>query len=348
MELAPEIFDKVISNLSYMEVYRIRSVNKTWKQLCEYHLYLRCKTSKKNIHVKLEDEKGRRTIIDMTPCRYDAEHQVIEFKTCHYLRRQKSILKNAQIIFGEWCEREANPAFMDHLDLADRAHVLFHLQFNPSLQQVYELSPSLNHQDVDGRLHYLGDKGMIMTYSYKFVEPKASSSMLLQRPLSPFICVRINSLHVNLSWLIAGMNPDVIPEPIYTKRYKQLASALLRRIKSDKRENYMHLHIHSETVLKYLLTNELDEQLFELENTALLQDTRLNNALSRRESVQMQLEKAGIDPRVVWKYTFAKNYILDGGLTTVTSNDVVDMIQRAEEEWMLKKLNIIRRIRSYF
>ncbi|KAG2212458.1 hypothetical protein INT46_007995 [Mucor plumbeus] len=383
--LALEILDNIFSHLAYSEIYRIRSVCKTWKQQCEYHLYLSIKSNRKKIYVKI-GEKGKTTLVDMVPCDYDAENQVIEFKSQAqeedddedgviddndddgvYLDQNTTHAKT-QIQFSEWCKRETsaqNSELLLNLNLVDRAQVLFHLQYNPSMEQVYDLKLP---KDDKNEMHYLGDKGIIMAYSYTEQQQQQQSDNTIQfhgleDPVIPntfnsifdqvnsnrtnaaannnTIRLSIHSINANLSWLLAGFNSGITPETIYPRRYQTLTDTLLLHDVVDKR----HFCAHSEFVLKCIITMKQDATIDPHALSELLKQPA--ETISWKEKLQAKLQSIGIDPRVIYKYTFVKNYILQQH-PPITGPDVVaKVIQESEEAWIVKKLNLIRELRKF-
>ncbi|KAI9253916.1 hypothetical protein BDA99DRAFT_519332 [Phascolomyces articulosus] len=64
---------------------------------------------------------------------------------------------------------------------------------------------------------------------------------------------------------------------------------------------------------------------------------------TRLSRLQHMLEGAGVDARVLWKYTFAKSYVVGNG-SLLGEEDVVRRIQDSEEEWRFKRVSLLRRI----
>lgn len=369
--LALEILDKIFSYLSYSEIYRVRSVCKTWKQQCEYHLYLSVKANKSKLYVKI-GKKGRTTLVDMNPYQFDAENQVIEFKCQQpqdeddnvvYLDQDTKHVK-AQIQFSEWSQQETAALSSDlllNLNLVDRAQVLFHLQYNPTMEQVHSL---ILPKDGQNQLHYVGDKGIVAVYSFSSdhqeqhqpgnviqfdgIDDSATqnsfSSIFDQRgstaAATNTICLRIHSIHANLSWLLSGLNTSIAPEPLYPKRYQVLADTLTSHNFGDK-----HLCAYSESVLKCIMTMKNDDTM-DPEALSLLLDQPVQE-VSWKEALQTKLQSLGIDPRVIYKYTFVKNYMLQQHPPTAKPDDVAKVIQESEEAWVIKKLNLIRELRQF-
>lgn len=359
--LAPEILHKIFSNLSYSEVYRIRSVCKLWRQLCEYHLYLSFKSDRQKIRVKI-GEKGRTGLVSLEPYCYHPESQVIEFKVLEednddVFMDIKNSSRKMQILFSEWCERSVfNSNLIHSLDLAERAQVLFHLSYNPSLEQVYEIPL---HSEKDSHEHYIGDKGVIMAYSYIFSDdndkpvvdrainfrgiedPVITSSfqtlfdeVLVNRPVNKQVVrLRIRSVHATLSWLLSGINPDIAPQSIYIRRYQKLAGVL------SAAGVHSNVCAYSEPVLKYIMQANCILSLDDID--AITQ----SDGYSRREQLRFKLRSLGVDPRSIWKYNLAKTFILTNE-NKRSIDDVAKVIQKSEEEWIVKKLALLRQLRN--
>ncbi|GAN06798.1 hypothetical protein MAM1_0136d06288 [Mucor ambiguus] len=365
--LAVEILDNIFFYLAYSEIYRIRSVCKAWKQQCEYHLYLSVKAKKTKLYAKV-GEKGRTALVDMEPHQFDAENQVIEFKCQQPQDEDDNVVyldsdtKHAktQIQFSEWSSQELkahNSSVLLDLNLVDCAQVLFHLQYNPSMEQVHSL---MLPKDGQNELHYVGDKGIIITYSYNstFEEQpgnavrfygiddpttqSSSNSIFDQRgaaAANSTVCLRIHSIHANLSWLLSGFHTRIIPEPLYPKRYQILADTLSVHNLGDR-----HIYAYSESVLKCIMTMSNNDTVDPDALTQLL-DQPIQE-ISWKEALQAKLQSLGIDPRVIYKYTFVKNYMLQQHPPTARPDDVAKVIQESEEAWVIKKLNLMQQLRQ--
>ena len=64
---------------------------------------------------------------------------------------------------------------------------------------------------------------------------------------------------------------------------------------------------------------------------------------TRLSRLQHMLEGAGVDSRVLWKYTFAKSYVVGNG-SLLGEEDVVRRVQDSEEEWRFKRVSLLRRL----
>jgi hypothetical protein len=63
---------------------------------------------------------------------------------------------------------------------------------------------------------------------------------------------------------------------------------------------------------------------------------------TRLSRLQHMLEGAGVDSQIVWKYSFAKAFVVGNGL--LCEEDIVRRIQDSEEEWRKKKATILRKL----
>ncbi|KAI8075397.1 uncharacterized protein B0P05DRAFT_472845 [Gilbertella persicaria] len=313
--LPTEILDKIFSYLSYSEVYYIRSVNRQWKRLCEYHLYLAFSSPRKKLFVKLSP-KSNASLVNMVPHSYDADHQVIEYrlssdesKACFGANPGRTI----QILFDEWFEQATiESGTLDNLSLGERAQILFHLKYNPFREQIFQLPIPKIKQDK--QLQYIGDQGMIMTFSYIFSKSDISH-------------LHIHSVHVNLSWLISGINPNIQPQLIYEQRYERLAYILSREY------GIFSYSTSAPSVLKYILNYQENLPLDVHQEVVQGYGRNKNNdTQARREQLQLALQSQGVDPRVLWKYTFAKNFILTGN-SGIDSHSIARTIYESEKEW---------------
>ncbi|KAL9542465.1 hypothetical protein MBANPS3_008602 [Mucor bainieri] len=374
--LAAEILDKIFSYLAFPEIYRIRSVCKAWKQQCEYHLYLSAKAQRTKLYVKI-GKKGRTTLVDMKPHQFDAENQPPQEDVDDnvvYLDQDTKYAK-AQVQFSSWSQQEEaaaaqNSDLLLNLNLVDRAQVLFHLQYNPSMEQVHNL---MLPKDGQNELHYVGDKGIIITYSYTSDSQEqpshdvhfhgiddstthtssfnstifdqrgtaaAAAAMANSNPTK--IRLRIRAIHANLSWLLSGFNTRIAPEPLYPKRYQVLANAL------SEHDN-QHISAYSESVLKCIMTMSNNDDTLDphaLSQLLAQQPVLQDDGMAWKEALQAKLQSLGIDPRVIYKYTFVKNYMLQQHPPTARPDDVAKVIQESEEAWVIKKLNLIQELRQ--
>ncbi|ORZ21330.1 hypothetical protein BCR42DRAFT_407321 [Absidia repens] len=64
---------------------------------------------------------------------------------------------------------------------------------------------------------------------------------------------------------------------------------------------------------------------------------------TRLSRLEHMLECACVNPRMIWKYSFAKSFVLGNG-SLLCEEDVVRRIQDSEEEWRLLSRTLKRRL----
>ena len=99
----------------------------------------------------------------------------------------------------------------------------------------------------------------------------------------------------------------------------------------------------SEPVLGHIVSqqyNDLEELPESLINYVHTHSHECHTRLSR---LQHMLEGAGVNPLMLWKYTFAKLFVMGSG-SLLCEEDVVRRIQDSEEEWRQKKSNLYNRL----
>lgn len=409
--LAPEMILHVMSFLPLTDVYRIRSVCKTWKEMAEEYIFLRIREQRSTVDIKIGD-KRRGAIVTLVPFSYDRLNRIVEFRpisltavpmtvdasnpfsTCH---------RRMQIHFSEWKSSSqaselvtaAATASNTSISLQDKALILFHMGYNPALERTYELPSWGPSQSPD---HFVGDKGLILSLSYvqpsTLDDPSAAAGVSYYSypnhttsiPTNSPPYIQIQWLRVTLSWILAGIRSDIAQTQIYPQRYGRLSHALARHgcfkydplsepvlshiVHNETDEpwsSYQHqqsrpasicdhpraasLHFptvndtHSDTCSstdsEHETMEDAEEQLpAELIDYVQVHTHECHTRLSR---LQHMLEGAGVDARVLWKYTFAKSYVVGNG-SLVGEEDVVRRIQDSEDEWRLKRISLTRRL----
>ncbi|KAL0091056.1 hypothetical protein F4703DRAFT_1769504 [Phycomyces blakesleeanus] len=269
------------------------------------HIYLSIKATRQTVTVKLGERSHKRTI-DLEAHSYDPIHQVIEFKP----------------------------------DLA-----LFHLLYNPALERTYELpSPAslLPSKQSPGDLHYVGDRGLILALSY---QTKASphhnlfntaySSHAIHMGVGvPAPRLEIHWVRATLAWVVSGMAPHTPVPQIYTERYASLDSKLAH-------SGCYKYDLYSNPVLEHIVqgNDQIPQDLLKY-----LQ-SHTHECHTRLSRIQHMLEGAGVDARVIWKYSFAKACVVSNG-SLLGEEDVVRRIQVLEEEWRKKRQSLTRRLNA--
>jgi hypothetical protein len=303
-----EIFTDIFNFLPYTETYRFRSVCKRWKRQCEYALFSNFRSNQYYIKASVF-ASGKRVIneIQLVPHSYDAQNQVIQFKptdSSGVLIDPDTTQASMSILFSEWSKRKNDkvPDTTTTLGPLDLALLAFHFDYNYFESRQYPVVLQSHHQE----LRYLGDRGMTMVY---FNSLKDGTTRLC-----------IQSLYVHLSWLIAGFFPNTnVPQPLYEQRQSVLADHLAAHGIRD-------FYPYSEHALKCILSQ--DNELAPVEEP------------SRLEQIERKLSQLGVDPRVLWKYSFIKAMILNPELPFC--QDDVERVQRSEQDWQKKRVNLLK------
>lgn len=169
------------------------------------------------------------------------------------------------------------------------------------------------------------------TYYYSYRSVASSAPM----PTAPSMDIRW--IRVTLDWVLAGIEPSIPSSQIYEENFTILNQKLAK-------EGCFKYDPLSEPVLDYIVgqqmemtTNELSPRLVKYVHS------HSHECHTRLSRLQHMLEGAGVDAQVLWKYTFAKSFVVGNG-SLLGEEDVVRRIQDSEEEWRLKKLSLIRRL----
>ncbi|KAI7876963.1 hypothetical protein K492DRAFT_172104 [Lichtheimia hyalospora FSU 10163] len=274
--LAPEMMLHVMSFLPLTDVYRIRSVCKTWQEMAEEYIFLRIREQRSTVDIKIGD-KRRGAIVKLVPHSYDRLNRIVEFRpiamtavpmtvdasnpfsTCH---------RRMQIHFSEWTSSSqaselvaaATSSSNTSISLQDKALMLFHMEYNPALERTYEL-PSWGPSESPD--HFVGDKGLILSLSYvqpsTVDDPSAAGVSFYSYPNHTTSIptnspphIQVQWLRVTLSWILSGIRSNITQTQIYPQRYGRLSHALARHgcFKYDPL---------SEPVLSHIVHNENDE-----------------------------------------------------------------------------------------
>ncbi|KAI7870398.1 hypothetical protein BDF14DRAFT_1715442, partial [Spinellus fusiger] len=217
---------------------------------------------------------------------------------------------------------------------------LFHLSYNPLLECTYQL-PEITgffSKQVQEKIHYVGDKGLVLAVSYKtppaYCSPCSAPSrfalgnpmfMVPPQPVIHWLCVSI-------SWIVSGVAPFMPVQQIYHDRYEALDHRLA---------NYgcYKYNPYSDQVLAHIVSGQSDIPpglLNFLQSHTHEYQTRLSR-------LQQLLEGVGVDARVIWKYSFAKSCAVSNGFL-LREEDVVNRIQVLEAEWHNKYLRLTQRL----
>ncbi|KAG2190866.1 hypothetical protein INT46_001532 [Mucor plumbeus] len=304
---AAEIIFKILKHLSKKDVYNLRAVSQLWKAQCEYHLFQLLKSRSKEEREMLIVKMGKddkNNKTELIPVNYDCDHQMITFQTSSSLKQQ--IRGNQlQVVYSEWRQFLSIVAlgYAQSLCLQDRALVMFHMPYNASMEHVY----ALPHWNKKRNQQYICDRGLIIKFS--FIEDNV---------------IIIDSILVNFSWILGGFNKGnpVSPLPLYSKEYQALSNMLLEEEGIDQYDEY------TDSVADYILNDS---------NKLIIQTH------SKRTLLWNKLEALSIHPRLVYKYSSAKNWLLkDNPVEDI--DQVIQVIQNSEVGWSTKKLDLIRQV----
>ncbi|KAI8380122.1 hypothetical protein BD560DRAFT_388616 [Blakeslea trispora] len=370
--LAPEIIYNIFSFMSYVEVYRMRGVCRKFQALCECHIYQQVKIFGQTISIKLDGNKAKS--MDLVASRYDPKNRVIEFipsgVSSLSLANTSSQGWSAyhrmmKIHFSGWfSNQEPQIPPYEKLSPQDQAMFLYHHQYNSSIEKTYEL-PSWNQVpevDIADDCRYLGDKGLILAMSYhqqndcvrnllasracittqqanltslptSYYSYRSSASAA---PMPPAPYLNVQWIRVTLGWIISGMNSSVPTSQIYEQDFAKLDHMLAEQgcFKYDPLSEPVLDHIVNQ---QYNDLKELPESLINYVHT------HSHECHTRLSRLQHMLEGAGVNPLMLWKYTFAKSFVMGSG-SLLCEEDVVRRIQDSEEEWRRKKSSLYNRL----
>ena len=366
-DIAPEIIYNIFSFLSYPQIYRIRSVCRKFQVMGEFHIYQQIKSLGQTVSIKLDGNQSKKNnaMLEMEAVHYDAKNKVIEFRPIAQselslantsTQQWSAYYRLMKIHFSGWFSNTIKiPSTFESLSPQDQAMVLYHYQYNSSIEKTYEL-PSWHSTTNTGNARFLGDKGFILSlgyqqepgnidftqqtqmnhlptsyYSYRSI---ASSSPMPAAPM-----VEIKWVRVTLDWVLTGMMKSNIPQ---SQIYQESFDALDGKLAKEGCFKYDPL---SEPVLKHIIhqQKEQDDQQELPENLVKYVHSHTHECHTRLSRLQHMLEGAGVDAQVLWKYTFAKSYVVGNG-SLLGEEDVVRRIQDSEEEWRKKQLSLTRRL----
>ncbi|CAO3655649.1 unnamed protein product [Mucor hiemalis] len=367
-DIAPEIIYNIFSFLSYPDVYRLRSVCRKFQVMGEFHIYQQIKSLGQTVSIKLDGNTGSKTnnntILELEAAHYDTKNRIIEFKPT--LKSKLSLANTStqqwsayyrllKIHFSGWFLNSIQiPCSFQNLPPQDQAMALYHYQYNSSIEKTYEL-PSWHSNSSSDR--YLGDKGFILSMAYQQPEghiefdqqqPPVTSlptsyysyrSIASSSPVPSAPIMEVKWVRVTLDWVLTGMMKSNIPQSqIYGETFNTLNQSLAK-------EGCIKYDPLSEPVLEYIISQQQqEEETGELPESLLKYvHSHTHECHTRLSRLQHMLEGAGVDAQVIWKYTFAKSYVVGNGCL-LSEEDVVRRIQDSEEEWRKKKLSLTRRL----
>jgi hypothetical protein len=368
--MAPEVIYNIFSFLSYPEVYGLRSVCRKFQAMGEFHIYQQIKAKDQTVTIKLDGSNAKS--MDLVVSHYDAKNRVIEFRprnpcslslanttSNHHWSAYHRLMK---IHFSEWFTTKPAKVPFYHLSPQDQAMVLYHYQYNSSIEKTYEL-PSWNQSsEIEGADNrYIGDKGLILCMSYQqpdypnFLQQNSvtrqlptisnlptsyysyrSAASSAPMPTAPSMDIRW--IRVTLDWVLGGMKSSIPSSQIYQESFTLLNQKLAK-------EGCFKYDPLSEPVLDHIVHQQLDNSSELPASLVKYVHSHTHECHTRLSRLEHMLEGAGVDAQVLWKYTFAKSFVVGNG-SLLGEEDVVRRIQDAEEEWRLKKLSLIRRLNT--
>ncbi|KAI7847220.1 hypothetical protein BDC45DRAFT_526825 [Circinella umbellata] len=411
--LAPEMISHIFSFMSLTEIYRIRSVCKVWQIMAEEFIYMKIRSQQQKVYLRIGD-KFRKVSVELIPHSYDPINRIVEFRpqsnaapvpmtvdssnpwsTCH---------RQMQIHFSQWMSSSntisstSSLAVLANNNLSpqDQALMLFHMDYNPAVERMYELpawstktimSDDMSSASIPNSINqqYVGDKGLILALSYvQHHHHQQQTSPYYAYPSvptsSPFMKPRW--LRVTLGWLMSGLKPEIPPTQIYPNRYAQLGHALARHgifkydplsepvishivhIQDDQltppllqvtnpqtqQQSVSHqfptvhdMHCFHDTVSAHSTDDDDNNENQVTPELLAYVQCHTHECYTRLSRLQHMLEGAGVDARVLWKYTFAKSYVVGNG-SLLGEEDVVRRVQDSEEEWRFKRVSLLRRL----
>ncbi|KAI9256188.1 hypothetical protein BY458DRAFT_519620 [Sporodiniella umbellata] len=352
--LPSEIVYNILSFLTYDQVYSMRGVCKKLGMVAEYHIYHQIKHSNQTIALKLDDNKH--ASLRLIANSYDPKNRVIEFVPESHCSvslangRGFTYHKLLKAHFSGWGPSTSNIS-IESLDPQDHALFLYHHSYNSSLEKVYEL-PCWNTTHKPRR--YIGDRGLIISMAYQQSSPKLlqPAHTLHSLPVSSYPassvavsstpCLEIQWVRVTLDWVVSGLKCTV---PTTTQIYEN-SFIRLNQMLAD--QGYFKYDPFSEPVIDYIVRQQENNNSLlatgELPHTLISYiHSHTHECRTRLSRLQHMLEGSGIDAQVLWKYTFAKSFVIGNG-SLLGEEDVVRRIQDAEEEWRQKKPAFLRRL----
>ncbi|CAO3615915.1 unnamed protein product [Cunninghamella blakesleeana] len=363
--LPTEIQWHIFSFLKYHELYALRSISRQWKSMVEEHIYFDIKKQQHTIDITV-GQYPFLSNITLVASSYDEENQIIEFQP-----NNGGIVQQLQIKFSLWKQLQVPSAWLKVLTPQEKPQASFHMQFNPNLECTYNY-PAFDyfkdHQHNDDQ-HYVGDKSLILSFSYIpqnindqsteqqqeqnhpndpyfFYNNTSITSRNLSLPLPPKI--KIHWLRVTMDWIISGFKPSIQPTQIYNNRYTQLYQTLVQHYGCVKYDEY------SEPVIDYIVHNDHHDKHNNNNNNnnshpfipshliSYIQE-HSHECQTRLKRLQHMLEGAGLDHRMIWKYNFAKTYIIENSL--LSEEDIVNRILDTEEEWRILYQSLLKRLK---
>lgn len=367
-----ELLCHILSFLSYHDLYLSRGVSRQWRTLVEEHIYLDVKARQHRVSIVI-GQAPFTCVLDLYASSYDPIQRVVHFKprdghtiaSPHGNNHNNLTSLPPPPSWHLYHHRQMQLKFSNHshqvsslcasslqtLNPQEREKALFHLQYNPVLECSYALPayswlPTSDQADS----HYVGDKSMILSFSYIPPLDTTVPNCLSRGSSPPAPQIQIQWLHVTLDWLISFTQPKIQPTQIYADRYSQLYHTLTHQYGCYKYDEL------SEPVLAYIIqqgypmhgvtpdnSNKGDGDLPKQLLSYVQEHTHeYHTRLSR---LQHMLEGCCVNPRMIWKYPFAKSFVVGNG-SLLSEEDVVHRIQDLEDEWRSLSRSLKRRLGS--
>lgn len=334
-----ELLTHILSYLPIRDAYLARAVNTLWKRSAEQSLYYILRSKDSTALVRF----GRKKLVQLSlhAYSYDDVEGVIEFRPTPGSDTPGSDIvpvparssntstlfpREMQVLCSEWCIDLPAPA-----DAQDPIY-LFHGRYNPAVERVIPTSP----WHPGDRL--IGDADFILSLT---ILPGGDSSAPLagtataDTPPPPPLLVRVNYLRVTPSWLVSGISytpPYVHPIQIYPARHARLTSLLAA-------QGITRYDPTLDSVLRWIVSVEAEAAIRDPEANVTLPPeliTTLQHATHEfyaRTPLALlvhHLERAGAEPRALWKYNAAKTFVTGTGLLDV--EEVVRAVLENEEK----------------
>jgi hypothetical protein len=165
-----------------------------------------------------------------------------------------------------------------------------------------------------------------LPYNYNGYKSLSSCSPL---PVSPKM--KVSWIRVTLDWIVSGMVQHQKQTQIYESSFNQLNESL-------RKAGCFKYDPLSEPILDYIV----QEKTFISKHLLNYVKSHTHECQTRLSRLQLMLEGSGVDSQVLWKYSFAKSFVVGNGL--LCEEDIVRRIQDSEQEWHKKKSSILRKL----
>ncbi|OZJ03200.1 hypothetical protein BZG36_05022 [Bifiguratus adelaidae] len=346
-ELPAELQVECLAWLPLRQLYKLRILNHKLKHSVERALYRRLELNDSCAQVRFEVNAYDGVELSLRPSGYNADEGVVEFRPTETnaltLNSQSSTsslyMRYLKLRFSEWLEED--PPYVSSLP----PHVLFHTLYNPALRKIHEIPPL----DTQGTI-YIGDEDFVLQLEFEQVASPTCLDTVdgqgvihgASQPDAPNRQVRIHTLHVSLSWLVSGTRYTgsryfVETIPIYAARHRRLSTLL-------EKHGISHYDRFDSQVLRYIrgeprlaLEDKHPEAVVHLPDPLvhyLKRHPHDQYTRSARETLEHLLLQANVDPRMLWKHSTAREYVLGNHLADVEV--IVQRLVLSEEsakEW---------------